>query len=204
MADQKLSELTELATTPANDDEVYIRDISEVAAAESKRITITNLLAGAGGCIWTLAEMLTISSATSGTSSTFSAHDLWMVIVNGVTDTGGAVKNPVSVRFNGDTGANYNYKIIDNVTISNTTNTDRFELCEAERHATLARRFLSQFLIAGKGDSKAIAGSFACAKSLGDRLTQNGVWDNAADIVSFTVLATYAITGKAGIYYMDY
>lgn len=44
MADTKLSELTELATTPATDDELYIRDVSEEAAAESKRITIANLL----------------------------------------------------------------------------------------------------------------------------------------------------------------
>ena len=51
MADTKLSALTELAATPANDDEVYIRDVSEVASAESKRITIANLLAGAGGGI---------------------------------------------------------------------------------------------------------------------------------------------------------
>lgn len=49
MADQKLSELTELAATPANDDEVYIRDVSEAAAQESKRITIANLMAGAAG-----------------------------------------------------------------------------------------------------------------------------------------------------------
>jgi len=43
MADTKLSALTELAATPAVDDEVYIRDISEAAADESKRITIANL-----------------------------------------------------------------------------------------------------------------------------------------------------------------
>ncbi len=49
MADTKLSALTELAATPANDDEVYIRDVSEAASAESKRITVTNLLAGATG-----------------------------------------------------------------------------------------------------------------------------------------------------------
>ena len=45
MADKKLSILTELATTPAVDDEVYIRDVSELAPAESKRITIANLMA---------------------------------------------------------------------------------------------------------------------------------------------------------------
>ena len=46
MADTKLSALTELAATPADADEVYIRDVSEAAADESKRITIANLLAG--------------------------------------------------------------------------------------------------------------------------------------------------------------
>ncbi len=45
MADSKLSNLTELAVAPATDDEVYIRDVSEAAADESKRITLANLLA---------------------------------------------------------------------------------------------------------------------------------------------------------------
>ncbi len=43
MADAKLSALTELAAAPATGDELYIRDISEAASAESKRITIVNL-----------------------------------------------------------------------------------------------------------------------------------------------------------------
>uniref|UniRef100_A0A6M3LG04 Tail protein n=1 Tax=viral metagenome TaxID=1070528 RepID=A0A6M3LG04_9ZZZZ len=47
MADTKLSALTELAAAPASDDEVYIRDVSEAAADESKRITIANLVAAA-------------------------------------------------------------------------------------------------------------------------------------------------------------
>jgi hypothetical protein len=46
MADTKLSALTELAATPATGDEIYIRDISESAADESKRITIANLQGG--------------------------------------------------------------------------------------------------------------------------------------------------------------
>jgi hypothetical protein len=43
----KLSALTELAATPASGDEMYIRDISVAASAESKRITLANLLATA-------------------------------------------------------------------------------------------------------------------------------------------------------------
>lgn len=49
MADTKLSALVELAATPANDDELYIRDVSEAAADESKRITVTNLIAAVTG-----------------------------------------------------------------------------------------------------------------------------------------------------------
>ena len=44
MADTKLSALTELAAGAAIDDEIYIRDISEASADESKRMTISNLL----------------------------------------------------------------------------------------------------------------------------------------------------------------
>jgi len=45
MADTKLSALVELAAAPAVDDEIYIRDVSEAAATESKRITYANLVA---------------------------------------------------------------------------------------------------------------------------------------------------------------
>ena len=44
MADTKVSTLTELAAGPAETDEVYIRDVSEAAADESKRITAVELL----------------------------------------------------------------------------------------------------------------------------------------------------------------
>jgi hypothetical protein len=43
MPDTKLSALTALAVAPDTDDEIYIRDISEAAADESKRILISTL-----------------------------------------------------------------------------------------------------------------------------------------------------------------
>lgn len=46
MADTKLSALTELAAAPAVGDEMYIRDISEAASAESKRILMSSLRSG--------------------------------------------------------------------------------------------------------------------------------------------------------------
>lgn len=69
MADAKLSALVELAATPAVDDEVYIRDVSEASADESKRITMANLLAGAGGASLTVAEV-EVFNGTSPTSWT--------------------------------------------------------------------------------------------------------------------------------------
>jgi hypothetical protein len=44
VADTKLSALTELAAKPAVGDELYLRDVSEAAADESKRITVANLI----------------------------------------------------------------------------------------------------------------------------------------------------------------
>lgn len=46
MADTKLSALTALAVSPATGDELYIRDISEAAANESKKITADDLMFG--------------------------------------------------------------------------------------------------------------------------------------------------------------
>lgn len=108
MADQKLSELTELATAPANDDEVYIRDVSEAAAAESKRITITNLLAGAGGATLTVAETEVFSGSVT-TANTFQDLDInavvgsnhalvYCVVTRGVNDPAFFV-----ARLNGET-----------------------------------------------------------------------------------------------------
>jgi len=75
MADTKLSALTELAATPANDDEVYIRDVSEAAAAESKRITIANLMAAAGGGL----AITTGSYTGDNTANRAIAHGLGVV-----------------------------------------------------------------------------------------------------------------------------
>lgn len=70
MADTKLSALTELAATPADADEVYIRDVSEDPATESKRITVTNLLAGAGGGLKVKAETRDMAAASGDVSYT--------------------------------------------------------------------------------------------------------------------------------------
>ena len=43
MADKKLSELTELSIKPDDDDELYIRDVSEKETSDYKRITVAIL-----------------------------------------------------------------------------------------------------------------------------------------------------------------
>ncbi len=44
MTDAKLSALLELAAAPATNDELYIRDVSDPALDQSKRITVANLI----------------------------------------------------------------------------------------------------------------------------------------------------------------
>lgn len=103
MADTKLSALTELATTPANDDEVYIRDVSEAAANESKRITISNLLAGglapqahkdshdpndgsdALDCA-AAGEIAGVAAAAEGTAHSFARSDHTHQVQHAITD----------------------------------------------------------------------------------------------------------------------
>lgn len=70
MADTKLSALTELAATPATGDELYVRDISEPAADESKRITVANVLEFAA------ADTITF------TNKTFDANGTGNVLTN--------------------------------------------------------------------------------------------------------------------------
>ena len=65
MADQKLSELVELAATPAVDDEVYIRDVSEAAADESKRITVASLFQSSPNLIANLTSDQTWAGITA-------------------------------------------------------------------------------------------------------------------------------------------
>ena len=59
MANKKVSDLTALGETPANDDVLYIVDTSATA---SKKVTYANLVAGAGGGILTQATK-TVSNA---------------------------------------------------------------------------------------------------------------------------------------------
>lgn len=112
MADQKLSELTELATTPASDDEVYIRDVSEAAADESKRITVANLMAAASGAT------LTIIAGTGTEVFSGNAPNVWTDLdINGTVGaiativvlkiTHGDWGATVAVRQNGDTDEFY-------------------------------------------------------------------------------------------------
>lgn len=69
MADTKLSALTELAAVPADTDEFYVRDVSEAASAESKRITWTNLVPDASTTQAGKAELATSAELNTGTDT---------------------------------------------------------------------------------------------------------------------------------------
>ena len=76
MAATRLSALTELNATPAGSDEVYIRDVSEASADESKRITVTNLLAGGSGANAALSNLSSVAINTALISDTDITDDL--------------------------------------------------------------------------------------------------------------------------------
>jgi hypothetical protein len=65
MPDTKISQLAELTVLPASDDEFEVRDVSEVASAQNKRITRDTLFAVPAARVRNSAN---ISHATSGTA----------------------------------------------------------------------------------------------------------------------------------------
>jgi hypothetical protein len=103
MADTKLSALTELAATPATDDEVYIRDVSEAAANESKRITTANLLASKAAL--TISETQVFSGTSPNNtwtdmdlSGTIGSNAAWILL-----KISSSSNERYAVRTNGDT-----------------------------------------------------------------------------------------------------
>ena len=95
MADQKLSELSQItgASVSSANDELYIRDLSEAAASQSKAITADELMIGMGVDVFEIPFHLDESGGLSAKT--------WPVIENaffpfdvisfvGRVDTGGA------------------------------------------------------------------------------------------------------------------
>jgi len=60
MANKKVSDLTALGGTPANDDVLYIVDTSATA---SKKVTYANLIAGAGGGVSIVTSKVSVNNA---------------------------------------------------------------------------------------------------------------------------------------------
>tara|TARA_Y100000310_G_scaffold320477_1_gene376974 strand:+ start:1503 stop:1979 length:477 start_codon:yes stop_codon:yes gene_type:complete len=103
MADTKLSDLNELATTPAAADEFYIRDVSEVAAAESKRITRANLVGGLSALTVAQTEVYSAAAPTTWTDLDLSGTIGSQVTVVILKLTSAYGYRTVAFRKNGDT-----------------------------------------------------------------------------------------------------
>lgn len=100
MADSKLSALTNLAATPANDDELYIRDVSEADALESKAIEAGymrrdayNLVTATGELALNAQHYVELSGASAialtitGAPSVGDTIEIYRVGTGGVTHT---------------------------------------------------------------------------------------------------------------------
>jgi len=69
MADTKLSDLVELSATPASNDEFYVRDESEGAADESKKIQYSNLVPAGSTTVVGGVEVAIASEINTGTDT---------------------------------------------------------------------------------------------------------------------------------------
>lgn len=145
MADQKLSALVELAAKPAADDELYIRDVSEAAADESKRIKITNLLTkeffvpatgyenGAGVSVYGRFAAQRLDDVNERAMTSFaipsdfhSIVEAVLVVIPNVTHA--AAEWSIHSSY-GAVGENYStHAETDNVTTYNVTNAQTFEV----------------------------------------------------------------------------
>ena len=111
---EKLSDLTELAATPASGDQLYIQDVSEATPAnQSKRITYANLIPEAGTPVETVLSDTTLSSdGTFDISSISGAYTHLKLYLHLRSDyaTGSPVEDGFLLTLNNDTtGSNYLY-----------------------------------------------------------------------------------------------
>jgi hypothetical protein len=150
MADTKLSGLTALAAGPAATDEFYIRDVSEAAADESKRIVATEMLNP---------ENFTELAATPATTDEFFINDggtgkkitfahLSATKCWGYLEIGGTLQSPdynVSSRTDtgtGDQTINFTTSMSGAI-YSATCNAGGAEFVRALSHGTASVRFIS-------------------------------------------------------------
>ena len=131
MADSKLSALAALAVAPASDDEIYIRDISEAAADESKRILISTFMAFYDSFTATLTNKSIVASqltsavavANGGTALTASpviAASISAAAMKGTTTAGAGDTNKLPESAESTTNkVNYDYIAFDQTTEEN-------------------------------------------------------------------------------------
>ena len=169
-----------------------------------------------GGGIWTLAETLSPSNQSTINSSTFSAHDLWMIILDIWYAQSTSAEIQVELRFNGDSSVAYATRYLDNTTVVVSTGQTRLKIGGAKRTNTVNPEptFLAVLWVGGKGQEDngdygpvGITGIAAPAGSVDFNRILNGSYDLAGAtqaITQFNFLLNSNATGKVKIYYMDY
>lgn len=148
---------------------------------------------------WTLAQTLSPSGVNTIDSAVFAAHDLWMLIYDLTASE--AASTQLFLRLNGDSGANYNIRYINNTTIGQSPGSSAFVL------GNLAKNNGGAGIVYVTGKRKGTNNSIVCWGGCGfgysDILGLDGNYTAAADVTKFTI-CNPTITGKIKIYYMDY
>lgn len=163
------------------------------------------------GGIWTLEETLSPSSVTSIDSSTFTAHDLWKIILDIGYNTGADGEHTVSMYFNDDTSNKYRTRYIDDTGIViDGAVTDKIKIGSAWRQTTGIHKLLAMLHFLGRAGNHADA-SIAVIGSVGmGRKPEYNSLVNAYYSAGTTNITKVNFnfgsnaTGKIKLYFMDY
>ena len=171
---------------------------TQIEANELASASVTFAKMGSDVGTWEHLETLSYSAETTKTSSTLTAHDEYMIVVNLFGSH--ATDQTTSFQINGDTGNNYDNLVHSTGGFSVGSNQANALLC----HSTSAYPNYGVVLISGVGDSDGDVGyTMNVTGKISDTIGMKGVWDSSTSSVqvsTLTVLSTQNVTGTVAIY----
>lgn len=149
---------------------------------------------------WTLLTTLSPSGVSTITASSLAAYAAYKVVVLN-TISGNAAEDWLALRFNGDTGANYQYKYISGTTVTSTTGATSLLFAESTNNL----RTYAEALIAGISGGYCNVNTYPSFPQGGvgtPRTFLGGNWAvaNSTQINSITVMSGQTFTGTIYVY----
>ena len=163
--------------------------------------------------IWTLLQTLSPSSDKTISTSSFSAHALLMMLIDlYLPSTSETANYTLRMRFNGDTGDNYDFMHVAGTAVINSSSQTSILIMGMQKSSisNVRYRSIAHLIIGGKTPGSGSYSAVGVAAMVGSsvhslaRLLQ-GNWEcNGDNITQITFFCPEAFTGKIMVYYMDY